>query len=90
MAFTLPIIESRDNLAWYYEYSEPGVLVNRWELPADGAQDPALLVRLPKDKEGTQLIELQYNPIPIEDTPTYFSILKRINGGWKVLKVWQE
>lgn len=90
MALTLPIIESRDHLDWYYENSSSGLLVDRWELPADGAQDPAVLIRLPQHKDGSQQVELQYDPIPIEETPTYHSILKRIDGGWKVLKVWQK
>jgi len=60
MAFTLPIIESRNNLDWYYEESESAVSSPRWNLPADGAQDPVVLVRLPRLEDGSQQIQMQY------------------------------
>lgn len=90
MAFTLPVIESRHHLSWYYDASDSAISANRWDLPYDGAQDPATLVRLPRHKDGSQQIELQYSPIPIGEVPTSFSILKRIDGGWLVLKTWKK
>ena len=90
IAFTLPIIEFRDNMDWYYQNSEDALAVDKWRVPADGIQDPAVVVRLPLHKDGSQQIELQYTPIPEEDNPTYFSVLKRLDEGWVVLKTWQK
>ena len=90
LAFTLPMLESQDDLSWYYSSSDSAVSVDRWDLPHDGAQDPATLIRLPRHEDGSQQIELQYSPIPIGEVPTSFSILKRIDGGWLVLKTWKK
>lgn len=95
MAFTLPIIEVRDptSFDWFYEMSESAPTQQTWDLPADGAQAPATLVRLPQHEDGSQQIELRLFPLPAGFPPkpaSYYSRLKRIDGGWLVLKAWKE
>lgn len=95
MAFTLPIIEVRDptTFDWFYEMSEAAPTQETWDLPADGAQAPATLVRLPRHEDGSQQIELRLFPLPTGVPPkpvSHYSRLKRIDGGWLVLKAWKQ
>ena len=93
MAYTLPILEARDeySMSWSYEMSEAAPTQPRWDLPADGAQAPVTIIRLPRHQNGAQQIEVQMHPIPTH-TPyqvSYFGRLRRIEGGWVVTKAWK-
>jgi hypothetical protein len=85
-ALSLPILEGRttDNIDWFYRMSDPASTEQEWELPADGAQSPATLIRLPNHKDGSQQIEL--NVFPLESTEYDHYKLKRIDKGWIILR----
>lgn len=86
---TLPILESPENLEWYYKNSAPAVTEMQWRLPADGAQASVLVKRLPQSRSGAQRIRLTIWPIPLGDPPQGFvhvSRLERRDGGWMVLE----
>lgn len=90
-ALSLPILEGRDEdtINWFYEMSDPAPTQMKWELPADGAQDPATIKRLPVHTDGSQQIEvLQFNSPRETPMISVFTNakLKRVKDGWLVLE----
>jgi hypothetical protein len=89
LALTLPIWESESegSTKWVYENSSAAVDVDHWTTPADGAQDPVKLKRLPEAANGAQRIEIWIPPSKVEPPPSntsWTSVLQRRDGGWLV------
>ena len=90
-ALSLPILEGRDehSINWFYEMSSAAPLQQEWELPADGAQSPATIIRLPNHADGSQQIDVHQASIPAGIPMKSTSILarlKRIDSGWLVIE----
>lgn len=89
LALTLPIweSESEDSTKWVYENSSAAVDADQWITPADGAQSPVKLKRLPEAANGAQRIELWIPPSKVEPPPrntSWTSVLRRQDEGWLV------
>ncbi len=89
LSLSLPILESRDSatLDVYYELSEAAPDKDVWHLPADGAQIPVTVTRLPNDANGLQKIRLSYSHVRdgnYAEFDSYETSLKRLEGEWEV------
>ena len=89
LALTLPIWESESDSStrWVCENSSSAVDIDSWTTPADGAQSPVHLKRLPTSPTGAQRIEIWIPPSKVEPPPrntSWTSVLQRRDGGWLV------
>ena len=94
VAMSLPIWETnlKSLESWIMEHSEPGVGVDQWTNPADGAQSPVTLRRLAGSGTGATRVAVDHPSLMIH-TPSggryrpWSATLERRPGGWQVMEV---
>lgn len=92
VALSLPIweLDLETMESWVMEYSKPGVGVDRWTNPADGAQSPVTIRRLADSASGATRVAV-YHPSLMIFTPSggrylpWSATLERHRGGWLVM-----
>lgn len=92
VAMSLPIWESdlKTTERWVMENSKPGVGVDQWTNPADGAQSAVTIRRLANSETGVTRVAVDHPSLKIS-TPSggrylpWSATLQRRRGGWLVM-----
>jgi hypothetical protein len=92
IAMSLPIWETdlKTTEGWVMEYSKPGVGVDQWTTPADGAQSAVTIRRLADSGTGATRVAVDHPSLKIF-TPgggrylPWSATLERRRGGWQVM-----
>lgn len=97
VAMSLPIWESdlKTLESWIMENSKPGVGMEQWTNPADGAQSAVTIRRLATSKTGATRVAVDHPSLKIF-TPSggsylpWSATLERRRGGWQVMDTIQH